>query len=199
MKFKKSFIGYRINFQKDYSTQHLELYNFACSFSGFPLVFFIKPTCFIGKSPSKHSPHFDFLRGNRTMELYWFQIPVWWTTLVCFVICVGALPDTCSDITIPICLDLPYNKTIYPNLLRHLSQEEASLELYTYFPLLKANCSDDIQLFLCSMYVPVCNPLNHALPPCRSLCNSARKCEDIMQKFGYAWPESFRLVYLNTW
>jgi len=100
--------------------------------------------------------------------------------------------ETCSDVTVPMCLDLPYNQTTYPNLLRHLGQEEAGPELYTYFPLLKANCSDDIRLFLCAVYVPVCNPLRRPLPPCRDLCRSARRCQDIMAKFGYAWPESFR-------
>ena len=47
------------------------------------------------------------------------------------------------------------------------------------------------QLFLCAMYVPVCTPLERPLPPCRSLCESARLCEPLMKKFGFPWPKYF--------
>ena len=52
----------------------------------------------------------------------------------------------CQDITIPMCLELPYTKTVYPNLMGHASQDEASVEIYQYFPLIKVNCSSDIQV-----------------------------------------------------
>ena len=97
----------------------------------------------------------------------------------------------CEPITIPICREIPYNMTIFPNLMGHTSQDEASSEAYQYFPLIKVNCSADIQLFLCSMYAPVCTILERPLPPCRSLCESARQCEKLMQKFGFPWPASF--------
>jgi len=54
----------------------------------------------------------------------------------------------CQDITIPMCLELPYTKTVYPNLMGHTSQDEASVEIYQYFPLIKVNCSADIQVSL---------------------------------------------------
>ena len=97
----------------------------------------------------------------------------------------------CEPITIPICREIPYNTTIFPNLMGHSSQDEASSEMYQYFPLIKVNCSADIHLFLCSMYAPVCTILERALPPCRSLCKSARQCETLMEKFGFEWPPSF--------
>lgn len=31
----------------------------------------------------------------------------------------------CEDVTIPMCKDMPYNKTILPNLMGHATQEEA--------------------------------------------------------------------------
>ena len=43
--------------------------------------------------------------------------------------------------------------------LGHNSQIEAAKEIHTYQPLVKINCSADIQLFLCSMYAPPCTIL----------------------------------------
>ena len=65
--------------------------------------------------------------------------------------CQGSSEDDpvyshCQDITIPMCLELPYTKTVYPNLMGHASQDEASVEIYQYFPLIKVNCSSDIQV-----------------------------------------------------
>lgn len=96
----------------------------------------------------------------------------------------------CEPITIPLCIDIPYNETIMPNLLGHGKQDEAGLEVSMFFPLVKIKCSPDLQVFLCSVYVPVCTILEKPLPPCRSLCLSARNCERLMNKFGYSWPES---------
>ncbi|KAG8277715.1 Frizzled-7 [Homalodisca vitripennis] len=96
----------------------------------------------------------------------------------------------CEPITIPFCLDIKYNETIMPNLLNHQKQEDAGLEVHQFFPLVKVKCSHDLQFFLCSMYAPVCTILDRAIPPCRSLCLSARNgCEELMNKFGFPWPE----------
>ena len=96
----------------------------------------------------------------------------------------------CEKITIPLCKDIRYNETIFPNLLNHQKQEEAALEVHPFGPLVKVQCSPDLQFFLCSVYAPVCTILEKAIPPCRSLCLSARHdCEIIMNKFGYKWPE----------
>ncbi|XP_022187227.1 frizzled-2 [Nilaparvata lugens] len=96
----------------------------------------------------------------------------------------------CEPITIPFCMDIKYNETIMPNLLNHQKQEDAGLEVHQFFPLVKVKCSHDLQFFLCSMYAPVCTILDVPIPPCRSLCLSARNgCEDLMNKFGFPWPE----------
>ncbi|XP_071477297.1 frizzled-2-like [Diadema antillarum] len=97
----------------------------------------------------------------------------------------------CEAITIPLCQDVPYNMTIMPNLLNHQRQEDAGLEVHQFYPLVKVQCSEDLKYFLCSMYAPVCTLLDSALPPCKSLCLSARTgCESLMNKFGFSWPES---------
>jgi len=41
------------------------------------------------------------------------------------------------------------------------------------------------------MYAPVCTVLEQPIPPCRLLCIQARNgCEDLMNKFGFQWPEN---------
>ena len=96
----------------------------------------------------------------------------------------------CEAITIPFCKDISYNETIMPNLLDHTTQEDAGLEVHQFYPLVKVKCSPDLQIFLCSVYAPVCTVLDKPIPPCRSLCLSARSgCESLMNKFGFRWPE----------
>ncbi len=100
--------------------------------------------------------------------------------------------DRCEPITIPMCSGIAYNDTIFPNLMGNGNQEEAGKDMSNYVPLIKINCSPDIQLFLCSLYAPVCTILDYAIPPCRALCLSARQgCEQLMLKFDFSWPREF--------
>uniref|UniRef100_A0A8C7H0G3 Frizzled class receptor 1 n=2 Tax=Oncorhynchus kisutch TaxID=8019 RepID=A0A8C7H0G3_ONCKI len=95
----------------------------------------------------------------------------------------------CQPISIPLCMDIAYNETIMPNVLGHMNQEDAGLEVHQFYPL----------FFLCSMYAPVCTVLEQALPPCRSLCERARQgCEALMNKFGFQWPDSLLCVGQNV-
>lgn len=98
--------------------------------------------------------------------------------------------NKCEPITISICKNIPYNMTIMPNLLGHTRQEEAGYEVFQFAPLVKVGCSPDLQFFLCLLYVPLCTILDHPIPPCRSLCESARVCESIMKTFRIDWPEN---------
>lgn len=103
----------------------------------------------------------------------------------------GITHGRCEPITIPLCQDVPYNMTIMPNLMNHQKQEDAGLEVHQFYPLVKVQCAEDLKYFLCSMYAPVCTVIESALPPCKSLCLSARNgCEGLMNKFGFSWPES---------
>ncbi|XP_062561457.1 frizzled-like [Armigeres subalbatus] len=98
--------------------------------------------------------------------------------------------NRCETITIPFCTDIQYNRTIMPNLIGHTKQEEAALEVHQFIPLVKIDCSPDLKFFLCTLYAPVCTILNYPIPPCRSLCESARACETIMRTFDFPWPEN---------
>lgn len=104
-----------------------------------------------------------------------------------------SLPDhgKCEPITVPFCKKIQYNVTIMPNLLNHNTQEDAALEVHQFYPLVKINCNSVLLFFLCSVYVPVCTILDRPIPPCRSLCISARSgCEEVLNKFGFPWPEN---------
>uniref|UniRef100_A0A182N383 FZ domain-containing protein n=1 Tax=Anopheles dirus TaxID=7168 RepID=A0A182N383_9DIPT len=98
--------------------------------------------------------------------------------------------NRCEPISIPFCAGIQYNRTIMPNLMGHTKQEEAALEVHQYVPLVKIDCSPDLKFFLCLLYAPVCTILSYPIPPCRSLCVSARACEDIMKTFDFQWPEN---------
>lgn len=98
--------------------------------------------------------------------------------------CEGQRP--CSPLAIPLCQGLPYDTTI----LNRGMQQNAVLELQLFYPLVKAACSDDLAFFLCSVYAPICTLSQTTIPPCRSLCSSARRgCEDVVRNFGFTWPE----------
>ncbi|KAG5345123.1 FZD7B protein, partial [Acromyrmex charruanus] len=97
----------------------------------------------------------------------------------------------CEPITINLCMNIPYNETIMPNLMNHQKQEDAGQEVHQYMPLVKMKCSPDLRFFLCTVYAPVCTIIEKAIPPCRSLCESARSgCEQLMNSFGFMWPEA---------
>lgn len=97
----------------------------------------------------------------------------------------------CEPIKITMCDGLRYNQTIMPNMLGHTKQEYAGIDVHQFYPLVKINCSPVLQLFLCTVYVPICTVLETPIPPCRSLCLSSRNgCEALMNKFGFRWPDS---------
>ncbi|CAG01343.1 unnamed protein product, partial [Tetraodon nigroviridis] len=100
---------------------------------------------------------------------------------------------SCQPISIPLCTHIAYNQTIMPNLLGHRGQDEAGLEVHQFYPLVEVRCSSELRFFLCSLYAPVCTLLDRAIPPCRSLCQRARRgCEALMNSFGFQWPEKLR-------
>ena len=59
-----------------------------------------------------------------------------------------------------------------PNLLEHDTIHEASEQAGYWVQLVKAQCAQDTQLFLCSLFAPVC--LERPIYPCRSLCQKVK-------------------------
>lgn len=100
--------------------------------------------------------------------------------------------DRCELLQIAMCRQLPYNRTLLPNLLGHSNQQMAAIELRRFQPLIKLRCSLQLQLFVCSLMAPVCSTLDTPIAPCRQLCESAlANCEPHMHSFGIDWRSEF--------
>jgi len=96
----------------------------------------------------------------------------------------------CVDIpaNLSLCHDIGYTKMRLPNLLDHDTLHEVSDQARSWVPLVNIRCHADTQLFLCSLFAPVC--LERPIYPCRSLCNKVRLgCEGTMRTNGYPWPQ----------
>uniref|UniRef100_A0A1I7Y0E8 FZ domain-containing protein n=1 Tax=Steinernema glaseri TaxID=37863 RepID=A0A1I7Y0E8_9BILA len=102
----------------------------------------------------------------------------------------------CVDIprSFSLCHGMQYTQMRLPNLLDHETLEEATEQSSPWSSLTALNCHADTQLFLCSLFAPVCLPnLDNHILPCRSLCESVQQgCESRMVKYGFAWPEMLK-------
>ncbi|CAH2275007.1 secreted frizzled-related 1 [Pelobates cultripes] len=102
-------------------------------------------------------------------------------------------PAQCVDIPqdLALCHGVGYNKMVLPNLLDHETMVEVKYQASSWVPLLSKNCHPGTQVFLCSLFAPVC--LDRPIYPCRWLCEAVRDgCEPVMQYFGFPWPEMLR-------
>ncbi|PKU28522.1 secreted frizzled-related protein 5 [Limosa lapponica baueri] len=87
-----------------------------------------------------------------------------------------------------LCRDVGYKRMRLPNLLEHETMAEAKQQASSWVPLLAKQCHTDTQLFLCSLFAPVC--LDRPVYPCRSLCEVVRdSCAPVMESYGFPWPE----------
>ncbi|KAF1453421.1 Secreted frizzled-related protein 5, partial [Spheniscus demersus] len=96
----------------------------------------------------------------------------------------------CLDIPpdMQLCHDVGYKRMRLPNLLEHETMAEAKQQASSWVPLLAKQCHTDTQLFLCSLFAPVC--LDWPVYPCRSLCEVVRdSCAPVMESYGFPWPE----------
>ena len=99
----------------------------------------------------------------------------------------------CEVVTTDLCKGLHYNQTRFPNYFDHRNQHEAASEVNQFSALVKAQCSVDLKLFLCTLYVPVCTNYHQPLKPCRNLCRRARKgCVRLIKNHGFKWPENLK-------
>ncbi|XP_028282342.1 atrial natriuretic peptide-converting enzyme-like [Parambassis ranga] len=114
------------------------------------------------------------------------------TTDTCEHYGVSSSGGICEPISIPLCQDLSYNQTIFPNLLGHTSQREAVMKMSFFNSIAQTVCSVDIRMFLCRVYAPEC-VAGQVQRPCRSFCEKARRgCEGLMSSFGVSWPEELQ-------
>ncbi|XP_059491143.1 secreted frizzled-related protein 5-like [Neocloeon triangulifer] len=100
---------------------------------------------------------------------------------------------TCVDIprNMSLCHGIGYHKMRLPNLLDHDTMAEVSHQASSWVPLLGIKCHSGTQLFLCSLFSPVC--LERTIYPCRSLCEKVKQgCEDRMLTYGFPWPDMLK-------
>lgn len=105
------------------------------------------------------------------------------------------IPNPGKCVSIPanmsLCHGIGYDQMRIPNLLEHETLKEATSQAQTWVRLLGLRCHADTQVFLCSLFAPVC--LERPIWPCRSLCEAVQAgCEDRMLKYGFPWPEMLR-------
>nr|CDJ88808.1 Frizzled and Frizzled protein domain containing protein [Haemonchus contortus] len=97
----------------------------------------------------------------------------------------------CQPIEIPLCKEVPYNYTYFPN--PYLQQDQQSLQTNTehFKPLIKTKCNRNIQFFVCSVFAPMCpEGMPQAVTSCRSVCEQVKAdCSSILEEFGISWPE----------
>lgn len=93
---------------------------------------------------------------------------------------------------VPLCADLGYINTTFPNLRGHTTPGEANEELAHFLALIYTGCSNAIVHLLCSIYAPVCleDFPNLMYPPCKHLCEYVQHgcAETLQQVFRYNWP-----------
>ncbi|KAB0348761.1 hypothetical protein FD754_013618 [Muntiacus muntjak] len=102
-------------------------------------------------------------------------------------------PPQCVDIPadLRLCHNVGYKRMVLPNLLEHETMAEVKQQASSWVPLLNKNCHIGTQVFLCSLFAPVC--LDRPVYPCRWLCEAVRdSCEPVMQFFGFYWPEMLK-------
>ncbi|KPP68536.1 secreted frizzled-related protein 5-like [Scleropages formosus] len=101
----------------------------------------------------------------------------------------------------PQCVDIPadlrlchgvgYKRMRLPNLLEHETMPEVQQQAGSWVPLLAKRCHGDTQVFLCSLFAPIC--LDRPIYPCRSLCEAVRdSCAPVMESYGFPWPDMLR-------
>uniref|UniRef100_A0A8C6SQY6 FZ domain-containing protein n=1 Tax=Neogobius melanostomus TaxID=47308 RepID=A0A8C6SQY6_9GOBI len=105
----------------------------------------------------------------------------------------------CSPpITVPMCQGLYYSETMFPNLLGHSSQREASIQMSFFNSIVQTFCVVDIRLFLCNVYAPKC-VRGEVQRPCRSFCRRAREgCGHLMEQLNVPWPQELRCENFPT-
>jgi hypothetical protein len=104
----------------------------------------------------------------------------------------------CIDIpsNLSLCSKVNYTTMMLPNLLQHDTLSEAVQQSKSWVPLVDTHCHPDTQVFLCSLFAPVCLEVpipDREIYPCRYLCETVKEhCLPRMKSYGYDWPDMLR-------
>ena len=103
------------------------------------------------------------------------------------------LAGQCQRIRIPLCQNMPYNLTQFPNLLNHRTQYKAIAAMEEFRAILYSKCSPLFRPFLCSVLAPPCDGYRKPTPPCQELCLKAiRSCKQHLTKHKITLPSAMR-------
>nr|AVK72340.1 secreted frizzled related protein 1/5 [Meara stichopi] len=125
--------------------------------------------------------------------------------------------DETRRIVTPQCVDIPsemtlcqgmdYNQMRMPNAFNHDTIVEAFQQANAWLPLVESNCHNDTQMFLCSLFAPVCLPEvmdrdgdMMIVYPCQSFCKSVHSssCINLMKANNVNWPASMECSQYPT-
>ncbi|XP_068097066.1 membrane frizzled-related protein isoform X2 [Hyperolius riggenbachi] len=98
--------------------------------------------------------------------------------------------NPCQPLNVPLCQDLSYSLTVFPNLWMSLLEQPAASELLRGYKILQnLPCFPALRPLLCALLVPSCSPDGGALEPCRSVClNAMQLCQAQIEQLGFSWP-----------
>ncbi|KAK2711771.1 hypothetical protein QYM36_012778 [Artemia franciscana] len=99
--------------------------------------------------------------------------------------------DRCQPIEVPMCRNMPYNLTSFPNFLGHENQAEVMIAMEQYSISSWTNCSPYLTFLLCSFYIPLCtfDFTSKPIPPCREVCEAVLEdCKDIQGLLEFPLP-----------
>ncbi|XP_035669108.1 uncharacterized protein LOC118411162 [Branchiostoma floridae] len=99
--------------------------------------------------------------------------------------------DGCQPITLPLCLDMPWKATRFPNMLGHPGQLTIQADRDTGMllsVLANSNCHEHIHFAVCAAVTPKCEA-DGRLAPCRKFCKEIQaSCEHILTSLDALWP-----------
>ncbi|PIK48879.1 hypothetical protein BSL78_14245 [Apostichopus japonicus] len=106
----------------------------------------------------------------------------------------GASPEpptqTCEDLVLPVCANMPYTRTEFPNVFGHSTQAEAEPNAILIFSsILPYGCPAAFFQLMCLQLAPPCSSSGYSNIPCRELCEDGLlQCSSIVEQLGAPVP-----------
>ncbi|XP_071842198.1 uncharacterized protein [Apostichopus japonicus] len=102
----------------------------------------------------------------------------------------GASPEppiqTCEDLVLPACANMPYKRTEFPNVFGHITQPEAELDAFLMFSSIQPfGCLAAFYQLMCLQLAPPCPSSGYTNIPCRELCEDGLlQCSPILEQLS---------------
>ena len=98
---------------------------------------------------------------------------------------------------IPEAIDICYNyyqKTSLPNIYGDRTIASAKMRFFPFYPLVHTFCSSELEVFLCSMFLPRYDPERYiSQTPCHDACERIyQSCQYAIGRSNFLWPEELQ-------